>query len=742
MKQLSLKTRMALGVTLFFFCFTAVAGAFALAYFERKFKESIFTQQGSLVSSFAGDLDKKLLFAQKSLAAFAPHLTPALLREPDAAQRLLDDKTTLLLIFDNLALFSPRGRLIAGSPFLPGMRGLDYSYREYFKKTVATGKPQISAPYRSSFRPGRPTVMVTHPLFDAHGKLTAILAGNIDLLGDNFLTDVGRLRIGKSGYAFLCAKNRTVILYPDKSLILTSVPVGQNRLLDKAFAGFEGSGETVTTRGVPVLSSFKHLSAVNWIMATSYPLREAYAPLSRARTYFVSALALGLCLMMILSWRTMQRLMSPLTRLTRHIEALTPDGGGREPLPVYGSDEIGTLAAAFNAMMATIHEKRESLQDALRQAEEERAKTDAIIAALGDGLSIQDRNFRILYQNREHRRLMGGDYVGSFCYDVYRQFDHVCEECPVARCFVDGEVHRMEFRNPPGRAVEYLEVAASPLRDADGEIFAVIELVRDITGRKRAEEQVQRLNAELEQRVRERTEELQQAVREMETFCYTVSHDLRTPLRGIHGFSSLLQQEYGYCLDEGGREYLRRIAGAAGRMGELIDDLLELSRVTRDELRRRPVDLAAIAGEIAGELRLSQPERPVEFVIGAELAATGDPSLLRAAMANLLYNAWKFSARNPAPRIEVGSRTDGDERVFFVRDNGIGFDMRYADKLFLPFHRLHAAEGFEGTGIGLAAVQRIVERHGGRVWAEGRPGEGATFFFTLGGPTAPPSTKS
>lgn len=739
MTHLSLKTRMALVVTLFFLCFGSVAGFFAISYFQQKFKETIFTQQATLVSSLAGDLDKYLLFARDSLAAFAPKLTPELLRDADALQRVLDDKTTLHMIFDGLGLLSPEGKVLAGSPFQPGRRGADFSYRDYFQKTVATGKPQISNPFRSSSRPDQPKVMLTQPIFDAQGKLTAILVGSINLLGRNFLADLGRLTIGRSGYAFLCTGNRTLIMHPDRSRIMENVPVGQNLLLDRAFEGFEGSGETVTTRGVPVLSSFKRLRSVDWILATSYPLGEAYAPLYQARTYFVSAIALGLLLMLMLSWYAMQRLMAPLSRLTRHIEVLTPEGDGREPLPVDSRDEIGTLAAAFNTMMGTIHDKRESLLSAVQEANAERAKSDAIIAALGDGLSIQDRDFRVRYQNDEHQRLTGGNHAGRFCYEAYRSGAHVCEECPVACSFADGQVHSIEYRNPAGLPAEYLEITASPLRDASGEIMAVIELVRDITARKRAEEQVQKLNAGLEQRVRERTEELRHSVLEMETFCYTVSHDLRTPLRGIHGFSSILQQEYGDCLDESGREYLRRIAGAAGRMGELIDDLLELSRVTRDELRRERVDLSALAAEIDEELRAGHTERPAEFVVEPGLVASGDSSLLRAALSNLLHNAWKFSSRNPAARIEVGARAEGGERVFFVRDNGIGFDMQFADKLFLPFHRLHAAEGFEGTGIGLAAVQRIVERHGGKVWAESSPGQGATFFFTLGDPAGLPT---
>ncbi|MBT1076962.1 sensor histidine kinase [Geobacter grbiciae] len=732
MTQLSLKTRMAVGVALLFLCFGSVTGFFALTYFQQKFKESISTHQEALLSSLANDLDSKLLFAQKSLQAFAPKLTQEVLRNEDKLQQALDDKTTLHLLFDALIVFSPEGKLLTESPQKLEIRGRDYSFRDYFKKTVATGKPQISTPFVSTYAPGHPAVMLTFPLFDAKGRMTAILAGHVDLLGENFLTDLRRLSIGKSGYAVLIDENRTRLIHPDISRIMKQVPPGFNPLFDRAMAGFEGSGESVNTSGVQILASYKRLHAVNWLLGIVYPLDEAYGSLYRARAYFVSALVLGIVLMLLVSWYAMQRLISPLSRLTGHIKAMAaePEAGGRT-VPVETGDEIGTLATAFNTMMISLREKQESLRRAVTRAEDEREKADAIIAALGDGLSIQDRNFRILYQNEKHQKITGGNHVGKFCYEAYRHNNHVCDDCPVAQCFADGKVHTRENRNVSGGNAVFVEVSASPLRDATGGIVAGIELVRDITERKRTEEQVRILNAQLEQRVRERTEELQQSLKEMETFCYTVSHDLRTPLRGIHGFSSILQQDYADCLDQEGKEYLQRIGGAANRMGELIDDLLELSRVNRDELRRVPVDLTTLAGEIADDLTRSQPERNVEFVIAPGLRATGDPSLLGAVLANIIHNAWKFSSRNPAARIEVGSRTDGEEQVFYVRDNGVGFDMQYADKLFLPFHRLHAAEGFEGTGIGLATVQRIIERHGGRVWAESEPGRGATFFFTV-----------
>ncbi len=282
-----------------------------------------------------------------------------------------------------------------------------------------------------------------------------------------------------------------------------------------------------------------------------------------------------------------------------------------------------------------------------------------------------------------------------------------------------GPVHVEEVAPGADGPRTYITVKF-PLLDGAGKPYAVCGISTDITERKRTEEQVRKLNAELEQRVRE-----------LDAFAYSVSHDLRAPLRSLHGFSEILLEDYAGSLDDEGREYLQRIQDNVARMGQLIDDLLMLSVAGRTGLKHEQVDIGAQASEIIAGLRFAEPGRRAEVVIADGLLTTGDSRLIRLALENLLSNAWKFTGRREHATISVGAVDQSGGRVFFVRDNGAGFDMRYAGNLFDPFQRLHPASEFEGSGIGLAIVQRILRRHGGGIRAESEPGKGSTFFFTF-----------
>ena len=281
-----------------------------------------------------------------------------------------------------------------------------------------------------------------------------------------------------------------------------------------------------------------------------------------------------------------------------------------------------------------------------------------------------------------------------------------------------------------GRLIN-VSVTVSPIKDAQGKITGASKIVRDITASKRAEEKVHQLNAELEQRVIERTAQLESANKELEAFSYSVSHDLRAPLRAVDGFSQAVLEDYGPKLPEEGRRYLQTIREGAQKMGALIDDLLTFSRLSRQPLSTQTVNTGRLVQGVLEEMQAHHPEPAAEVRLGELPSCRGDPALLKQVWVNLLSNAFKYSRNRHPAVIEIGCRATETENIFYVRDNGTGFDMRYAHKLFGVFQRLHRAEEFEGTGVGLAIVQRVVHRHGGRVWAEAEVDHGATFYFTL-----------
>ena len=518
---------------------------------------------------------------------------------------------------------------------------------------------------------------------------------------------------------------------------------------------------------------------------------------------------------------------------------------------------FSVFLVVFTAGVCGIIRQRDRLEEelaaALTLAAEEKAKSSAIVAAIGDGISIQDTNMRVLYQNQVCLDLAGGDFSGALCYQAYGKQDAPCPNCPVVQSFADGRVHKLIKPMPPGRGASHIEITASPLKDENGNIIAGIEAIRDISRHVQAEEAVKQHaqflqtlidtipypvfykdasfaflgcnqafeectgfsrsmvvgrrvhdflpadlaemydltdrqllqnpgvktyesvftcgNGELrnaifkmatyvdsegatagivcvvvditerkkvELAIRDLNEDLarkatdlEAANRELESFSYSVTHDLRKPLTIIYTAAQALRDECRIERDETANYFIQTICEGSRRMEELIEALQILTHVSRSGMTVATVDLSTLAEEIFADLRLMAPERAIVREVPQRITAVGDPRLLRVLMENLLGNAWKYTGKCREARISFGIAQTPHGEAYFVRDNGAGFDMARVGELFKPFVRLHNPREFPGTGVGLATVHRIVERHGGRVWAESAVGDGTTFYFTL-----------
>jgi PAS domain S-box-containing protein len=424
------------------------------------------------------------------------------------------------------------------------------------------------------------------------------------------------------------------------------------------------------------------------------------------------------------AWWFSRRFTSPLRRLTTAAAAIA-GGDLVQRVDVPGTDELGRLGSSFNFMAGEVKRSRENLEgqvvERTRELRDSEARLRAVTETAHDAIVAADGNGNIAYWNPGAGHMFGyeaseviGQPLTMLMPERYQE-DHrrgIQRYTETSEMRVVGRTVELHGRRKNGAEFP-LELSLAAARTAAGVSFTGV--IRDITERKRIEQALRETNAELE------------------AFSYSVSHDLRAPLRAIHGFARILLEDHGPNLDPEAKRVLGVIDENTRRMGQLIDDLLSFSRLGRKELENSRVDMADLVRTIAEDVRRTAGDRPLEIAVGPLPPARGDRDMLRQVITNLLDNASKFTRRRTPGRIDVGHRSEGQETVYFVKDNGAGFDPRYGGKLFGVFQRLHKAEEFEGTGVGLAIVQRIVLRHGGRVWAEGQLDQGATFFFTLRG---------
>jgi PAS domain S-box-containing protein len=386
------------------------------------------------------------------------------------------------------------------------------------------------------------------------------------------------------------------------------------------------------------------------------------------------------------------------------------------------AEQAAELAKEKQRRLEREIEAREQAQDAAREANDQ---TRRLLDRIAEAMLTLDLDWYVLYANENALNVLGvqrEDLVGRRFWDALETGLSLELKFRLDKARKTGLPCTFELSAEGGQWTEYRAYPS---------VEGVTLFARNVTEERQNRIALKELNAELEQRVEERTLELAAANKELEAFCYSVSHDLRAPLRSVIAQSMMLLEDYSPRLDEEGQAKLKRLVNASKNMAQLIDDLLQLSQLNRVEMDRRQVDVSDLAQAIAAELTSRTTCGRSSFKIHQSLHADADPGLLKVAMVNLMENACKFAAKSQSPTIEVGCQQMEREVAFYVRDNGVGFDPQYADKIFRPFERLHKADEYPGTGIGLANVARVIERHGGRIWAESTPGEGATFFFTL-----------
>ena len=482
-------------------------------------------------------------------------------------------------------------------------------------------------------------------------------------------------------------------------------------------------------------------------------LHAEYDIYRRARSYLGIVLTVGgfaLLVALLLSLWLQATVTRPILAISGLAQQVVEKGDYSPRAAKITDDEIGTLVDAFNRMLGEIGGRTEALEASNRELGHEIAERKgaesalrhsekryrALVSTLSTVVWVANREWEFQGEQASWEAYTGqsaSEYRGAGWRRAFHPDDLPQLERYIGHAMRGHQTGELELRLWQAAAAQYRIVSLRPVAvfDGDGEFREWIGTLTDVDDRRRAEDEVRRLNVELEGRVRDRTKKLEEINGELEAFSYSVSHDLRAPLRAMDGFSQRLATEYGPKLDEQAHNYLERIRNGAKRMGQLIEDLLSLSRITRIELSRREVDVSALVHQVLNDLQQREPERKVETSVWEGVHVEADVRLVRVALENLLGNAWKFSSKTGHPRIEFGMMQEGARKVLFVRDNGAGFDMAYADKLFGPFQRLHGMNEFPGTGIGLATVQRIVNRHGGRIWCQAKPGAGATFFFTL-----------
>jgi len=482
---------MALAVSLLFVLFANAIAYALLRYFEAERKQSISSGAFSLVSAVADSIDSKLALVHATIIRSAATVPMKAMRDAVEAQAFLDRQTALHALFDNgLFLIARDGKLIAESPFKPNRRGRDISYREFYQRTIQTQRPYISKPYRSTHDPGRPALIMTAPVFDPRGRMVGLLEGSFDLLGKNILADLSSARLGKRGYLYLADGRESIIAHPDPARVMKlAARPGQNLLFDRAVEGFDGSGETVTSFGVGMLASFKHIRSTGWILGGNYPLEEAYAPIYTARRYVLAGMAIGTALMLAAVWLLMRRLTAPLSTMAAQVQEIGRNPAARPRLEVVSADEIGTLAREFNQMLDELDRQQRDLA----RSEERLALA---VKGSNDGLWDWDVASDAAYFSPRFRELLGprGEHLPgtmSAFLAIIQPDDRARVRGLLQEHLRTAQPFDMEFRVVAADGEErWFRARGQAVRDESGRASRMAGALTDIQRQKTAEQQL------------------------------------------------------------------------------------------------------------------------------------------------------------------------------------------------------------------------------------------------------------
>ena len=753
MKGLSLKSKMATTVSILFLIIFS-SGAFLFEKeFEHHFLKIIEDQQYELVTDIAKNINSKLLEAHNALVSTAGIIPTEdmenYLNTQKNVEKIFEDQFFLRTFFDNsIVLFSKTGRIISEYPFNPERYGQDFSFQEYFQHTIKTQRPYISKPYLSSKPPHEPAVMFTAPVFNNKGEIAAVLGGSVSLTSKNMLGGLAHVKIGKTGYLYLYSIDRTMIVHPDKNRILKQdVPLGVNKLFDAALNGFEGTGETVNSRGIHVIASFKRLSAVNWILAANYPAKEAFLPIRKNRWYMAGYTAFCIALSILVIMVLMRKFLSPLSELTLQAEKIGKTDGLKEYVRVETGGEIHALSVSFNAMLKRLNEREEALRSSLSAIKEKEAKISTILNNTVEGIITINEEKLIETFNPAAESIFGfaadeviGKNINMLMPEPYHsqhnQYIDNYLETGIPK--VIGMGTEAVGKRKDG-VIFPIELSVSKVNLGEKKLFTGI--LRDITERKKAESAIQK--------AKEAAEAANIAKSE---FLATMSHEIRTPMNAIIGMADLLIDT---PLSTEQMKYIQIFKSAGENLLNLINDILDLSKIESGhiELEMVQFNISDLIDKLCEVMAVRAHTKGIELIshIMPDVPAflVGDPARLRQILTNLLGNAIKFTEKGEVV-LEVknqDSRGRGVEGsngldyensqseillLFSIRDTGIGIP---EDKLTMVFDKFTQADTsttrkYGGTGLGLPISTRLVELMGGNIRVESKENEGSSFCFT------------